>query len=168
MFIFRTDYNYLLSVFPLSPPAPFPESCFVPSIGFRFPFGVTESVDQVFGLVITAFIILQIMFGYYHHQRYVIDRPTSRRWFTHAHLWLGRLVILTGLINCGTGLDLAKVSKTGQIAWYVVWGVLAVLYAIAVFVTIQWRATKAKEHVFSPERYKSTEAYEMGLSGRGG
>jgi len=108
------------------------------------------------------------MFGYYHHQRYVIDRPTSRRWFTHAHLWLGRLVILTGLINCGTGLDLAKVSKTGQIAWYVVWGVLAVLYAIAVFVTIQWRATKAKEHVFSPERYKSTEAYEMGLSGRGG
>jgi len=174
VFLFRTESNYLVSVFLLSPP-PFP-ACAPVSIvlaflyvnSFHFRFGVANFVDQVFGVLITALIILQIMLGYYHHQRYVLDRPTSRRWFTHAHLWLGRVVILTGLINCGTGLDLANVSTAGQIAWYVVWAVLATVYAIAVFVTIRWRAGRAKENVFSPERYKTTEAYEMSLGGPAG
>jgi hypothetical protein len=106
------------------------------------------------------------MLGYYHHRRYILDRPTSRRWFTHFHLWLGRLLILAGLTNCGTGLNLANVSKTGVIAWYVAFAVLSVVYAVAVLATIKWRAIRRKEHVFSAERYKTAEAYEMNGQGQ--
>jgi hypothetical protein len=87
------------------------------------------------------------MLGYHHHRRYVRDRPKSRRWFTHMHVWLGRLLILAGLANCGTGLLLANVARTGVIAWYVVFGVLAGAYAVVVL-TIRGYPKKSRENEF--------------------
>ena len=96
------------------------------------------------GLVITTLLVVQAIIGYYHHQRYIIDRPTSHRWFTHLHLWLGRFLILAGGANCGKGLSLATASRAGLIAWYTAFGVLAVLYGIGLVVTRQ-RANSSKE-----------------------
>ena len=58
--------------------------------------------------------------------------------------------------------------------WWVVCGVLAIVYAVASFVTFRYRAKKAGEAfgnakgpVFSPERYSKAEAYEMMNGSRG-
>lgn len=125
-------------------------------------------VDQNFGIIILALLFIQVGFGYYHHHRFVKDRPSSRRWFTHTHLWLGRLTILGGLVNCGFGLVLAFVDWKYVILWWIICGVLAIGYAVASVVTFKYRAKKAGEpfgntngKMFSPERYKRAESYEM-------
>src|SRR5271155_1473339 len=124
--------------------------------------------DQVFGIIIIGLLPVQLFFGWYHHHRFVLDQPSSRRWFTHVHLWLGRLIILFGLANCGFGLREAFVSGIYIIAWWVVCAVLAIAYAVVSFVTFRQRAKKtgegfgnAKGPVFSPERYSKMESYEM-------
>ena len=133
-------------------------------------------LDQVLGIMIVAFIFIQLGLGVYHHVRYVRDKPTSRRWFTHAHLWLGRIVILAGLINAGLGLRQALVSWTWVGIWWAICGALVFSYAVASIVVVQFRRLKrARDYpsgssggVYSPERYKVAEgyeAYEMGSRG---
>jgi hypothetical protein len=125
-------------------------------------------IDQVFGILILALIVLQIVLGIYHHIRFVQDKPSTRRWFTHAHLWLGRTLIVAGLLNAGFGLRQALVSWTYVILWWAISGALVLAYAVASVVTVQFRRRKAGEAFgtargpgFSPERYKTTESYEL-------
>lgn len=134
------------------------------------PFNV---VDQVFGIIILVLIFIQGGFGYYHHHRFVKDRPTSRRWFTHAHLWLGRFIIVSGLLNCGCGLVLVFVDWKYVILWWIICGLLAITYGIASILTLRYRVKKVGEpfgtatgNVFNPERYKRAEAFEMNNSNR--
>jgi hypothetical protein len=132
----------------------------------------SDPLDQIFGIIIFVLLVLQIAFGYYHHHRFVRDRPSSRRWFTHAHLWLGRLVILCGIANCGSGLLLAGVDTEYAIIWWVIGCVLAVLYVIASVIAARFRAKRTGEPYgnatgpgYSPERYKRAESYEMNSRG---
>ena len=132
-----------------------------------------DPVDQVFGIIILVLIFIQGGFGYYHHHRFVKDHPSSRRWFTHTHLWLGRFIILSGLMNCGFGLALAYVDWKYVILWWIICGLLAITYAIASVMAVRYRAKKVGEPfgnvtggVFSPERYKRAETYEMNNSNR--
>ena len=94
--------------------------------------------------MITTLLGVQAIIGYYHHQRCIIDRPTSRPWFAHLHLWLGRFLILAGVANSGTGLSLATVPRTGMIAWYAACGILATLYAVGL-VAARKRAKPSRE-----------------------
>lgn len=151
------------------------------SIGMQFinfrtfpPPNPADNVDQRFGIIIIALLPIQLFFGWYHHHRFVLDQPSSRRWFTHVHLWLGRLVIVFGLANCGFGLREAYVSGIYVVVWWVVCGVLAIAYAVASFLTFRHRARRtgevfgnAKGPVFSPERYSKAENYEMMNGSRG-
>jgi hypothetical protein len=85
-------------------------------------------VDQYFGTVIIILGIIQAIFGWYHHRRFVQDRPTRRRWFTHVHLWLGRALILCGSVNCGFGFPLSNADFKWAVIWWIVCGVFAVIY----------------------------------------
>ena len=132
----------------------------------------TNLSDQVFGIVIIGLIAIQLLLGYYHHRRFLLDRPSSRRWFTHAHLWLGRLIILLGLANGGCGLLLANVATKYAIIWWAVCGALAVIYGvISLVVAFSARTFRTKRTGepfgnangpgYSPSRYKQAESYEM-------
>jgi hypothetical protein len=122
--------------------------------------------------VIIGLVVLQLLLGYYHHRRFLVDRPSFRRWFTHAHLWLGRLVILLGLANGGCGLLLAPVATKYAIIWWAVCGGLAVIYGvfsiIVGFSTMTTRSKRTGEPFgnangpgYSPARYRQAESYEM-------
>src|SRR5579862_5358619 len=135
------------------------------SIGAQFIY-----FHQFFGIIIVALILVQGMLGWYHHHRFVRDKPSSRRWFTHLHLWLGRLIIILGLANCGFGLILADVATKYAIIWWCVCGALAILYA-ALSVLRNLSAARrsgvgesfgtATGPGYSPQRWKQAEAYEM-------
>jgi hypothetical protein len=116
-----------------------------------------------------SFVFVQLGLGIYHHVRYIRDKPPSRRWYTHAHLWLGRSIIIAGLINAGLGLRQALVSWTWVGIWWAICGALAFSYIIASVVMVHFRRVKraqqARQVVYSPERYKVAEAYEMGSRG---
>jgi hypothetical protein len=134
------------------------------------PIYVTNS-DQTFGIVIIALLFFQAGLGYYHHHRFILDKPSHRRWFTHAHLWLGRIVIICGLANCGCGLRLVPVEWKYVVIWWIVSGVLVIIYAAASLVLMMGRRSKpmtgepfgnAAGPGFNPQRYATAESYSNG------
>lgn len=102
------------------------------------------------------------MFGGYHHYRYVRDKPAKRRWFTHVHLWLGRVLILCGLANCGFGLLIAQVSLHWAIIWWIASGGLALLYFFFyVVMALCQRRAKNKARVVPYGQAPPDDSYEM-------
>lgn len=96
-------------------------------------------------------VIIQAAFGWYHHRRFVQDKPSGRRWFTHVHLWLGRILILCGLANCGFGLPLSDVQFKWAVIWWICCGILALLYVVAyiILVLIHGRETANQSNEIS-------------------
>ena len=94
------------------------------SSGQHFQFG-----HQWLGLILFIGLGIQGGLGWYHHKRYKEDKPTSKRWFTHAHLWLGRFLLFFALINIGLGIQLYGDSAAAQAVWYIFTIALAGAYA---------------------------------------
>jgi hypothetical protein len=126
------------------------------------------SFHQGFGIAIVALLFVQAGLGYYHHHRFLLDKPSSRRWFTHAHLWVGRITIISGLVNCGFGLRLAYVEWKYVIIWWGVCGALVIAYVVIYVVTVVIRSQtrpagepfgNAMGPGFSPQRYSTAQAY---------
>lgn len=84
--------------------------------------------DHYFGTAIMGITAFQAGLGWYHHRRVVLDQPVTRRWFTHVHLWLGRVTILSGMANCGFGLLLVPVNVKWAIFWWIGCGVMTIAY----------------------------------------
>ena len=89
--------------------------------------------------------VVQAFFGWYHHKRFIRDKPTKRRWFTHVHLWLGRTTILCGMANCGFGLLAAGRPLRYAIIFWIVCGALAVIYFFA-YVILAFIRRRAGKH----------------------
>lgn len=90
--------------------------------------GVTHTV---FGTVLFGLFMIQPLLGLYHHLR---QRKThTRNPIAHIHIWLGRILILLGIVNGGLGLQLAaNASKRQLIAYGVVSGIMGVVYILTV------------------------------------
>ncbi|KAI0430689.1 hypothetical protein F5Y09DRAFT_306994 [Xylaria sp. FL1042] len=60
---------------------------------------------QIIGIIVFIFVIAQLVLGFLHHRIYKkTQQPTK---LAPIHVWLGRLVILLGVINGFTGFPLA-------------------------------------------------------------
>ncbi|KAL2833543.1 hypothetical protein BJY01DRAFT_259869 [Aspergillus pseudoustus] len=80
----------------------------------------------ILGTVVVVFLLIQPCIGFWHH--YKFKKTQSKGWWTHVHIWVGRLFLLLGIINGGTGLKLADNTTGGIIAYAVVAGVFGVAY----------------------------------------
>jgi hypothetical protein len=101
----------------------------VASSGQNFQFA-----HQWLGLIICIGLCLQAVLGWYHHKRYVEDKPTTRRWFTHGHLWLGRILLGFAVINVGLGIQLYGDSAAAQAVWYII-----AIVAVGTYAFFYWR-----------------------------
>jgi len=86
----------------------------------------------IFGTVIVILFLLQPFIGLAHHCLY--KKTGGRTPVSHIHIWLGRSILICGAVNGGLGLQLAANSRGGEIAWGVVAGVMALIYAAIVLV----------------------------------
>ena len=74
-------------------------------------------------------LVIQPALGYLHHRHYV--QYQSRGLVSHVHIWWGRVLILLGIVNGGTGLRLSMASDSLIIAYSVVAAIMFFLYAIS-------------------------------------
>lgn len=84
----------------------------------------------MFGTVLVAIYLFQPVLGVAHHLPDRLHKPRTN--ITNVHTWLGRAVILCGIINAGLGFKLAANSRGGEIAFGVVAGIVGILYTIVV------------------------------------
>ena len=125
-----------------------------------------DYAHTVIGMAVLGAMACQVGLGvwlhllYQQHQRYSVqenvndneDATTSNkefvgrtndrgpwRWVGQGHMWLGRCLVLLGMINGGLGLELARNTKKGEIGYGVVAGVMGVGYLTVGCGTWWWR-----------------------------
>ncbi|KAL5335371.1 hypothetical protein BJX70DRAFT_390745 [Aspergillus crustosus] len=80
----------------------------------------------ILGTVVVVFLLIQPFIGFWHHFKF--KKTQAKGLWSHIHIWVGRIFLLLGLINGGTGLKLADNTTGGAIAYGVVAGVFGVAY----------------------------------------
>ncbi|KAK5691317.1 hypothetical protein LTR17_025683 [Elasticomyces elasticus] len=98
------------------------------------------------GIAIFAIMILQPAFGFLHHHLY--KKSQRRTAWSHVHVWIGRVAIVVGIINGGTGLKLGHASVGSNVAYGVCAGVICAIY-IAVAIYSEVRRFRGKRHLES-------------------
>ncbi|KAK0099624.1 hypothetical protein ONS95_013479 [Cadophora gregata] len=81
-----------------------------------------DATHSIIGLVVVGSLLIQPITGLTHHLLYKrVGRPNAA---TYPHIWWGRAVVTLGIINGGLGLKLSANTKSGEIAYGVVAGVM--------------------------------------------
>lgn len=88
-------------------------------------------------------MLIQPFLGVIHHWIYI--RKKTRTALAPVHVWLGRILIILGMVNGGLGLRLADNTHGGKIAYGVVAGVCGAMYLAWVVYRLRRRGNGRKE-----------------------
>ncbi|GFG22425.1 hypothetical protein IFM61606_02285 [Aspergillus udagawae] len=102
-----------------------------------------NNAHTIFGTVIVVLMLLQPFLGTIHHWMYI--RKKTRTALAPVHVWLGRILIVLGMVNGGLGLRLADNTHGGKIAYVVVAGVCGAMYLAWVIYRLRWTRNRSKE-----------------------
>ena len=110
---------------------------------------VQDQMDEThahLGIALLAALAVQPIFGFVHHKMF--NKYGTRTFWSHAHLWLGRLIIPVGMVNGYLGIDLAGDADTGErVAYVAVAAVMLTLYILAIIYGEFTRWKKNKEQL---------------------
>jgi hypothetical protein len=95
--------------------------------------------------------MVQPISGYVHHLGY--KKTGGRTTPSHAHIWLGRIIIILGMINGGLGFKLAGNTRTGPVAYTIVAVIFFIAYILAILIGERRRA---KRLASAPPKYEGS------------
>ncbi|KAF2708854.1 iron reductase domain protein [Pleomassaria siparia CBS 279.74] len=97
---------------------------------------VLDSRHPIIGIVVFALLFIQPFLGFIHHS--LFKKYQTRTFVSHAHIWLGRIVLVLGIINGGLGFELAEqmhmASKSGKTAYIVLAAIFGAVWIVAIVV----------------------------------
>lgn len=109
-----------------------------------------------------AALILQPVFGFIHHR--VFKAKQKRTLWTALHVWYGRMFLILGLINGGSGLALVKgtpvYSKAGAITYAVLAAISGIMMLALIPLVIKRKKMSAAERT-KPEAEAQAEAITL-------
>ncbi|KAA8645332.1 hypothetical protein EYZ11_009509 [Aspergillus tanneri] len=73
-----------------------------------------DTVHQWLGITVAVGTVIQSLLGWRHHVVFV--KTKRRQWASHAHIWLGRIILICGWGNIISGMVLSG-HGSGQIAF---------------------------------------------------
>ena len=82
----------------------------------------------IIGLVVFSALFFQPILGVVHHLQF--KKLRRRQFWSHLHLWNGRIMIPLGIVNGGLGLRIAGAPSRFKIAYAVVVALLAGLWIV--------------------------------------
>ncbi|KAK4231201.1 hypothetical protein QBC38DRAFT_506922 [Podospora fimiseda] len=88
-----------------------------------------EQAHTILGTVVICLFAVQPLLGYLHHRQYV--KTQGRSEVSYVHLWLGRILMMLGVVNGGLGLKLSEERSSLVIAYSVVAGIIFLCYFLA-------------------------------------
>ncbi|KAH7110052.1 hypothetical protein B0J11DRAFT_207400 [Dendryphion nanum] len=103
--------------------------------------GQNDEGHVILGIFIAMlFVVVMPLFGWLHHRHFLAHG--NRNWTRSIHVWGGRLTLILGIINIGTGLRLSDNTRAG----WIVYGITAGLMAIAYVGVWYWKVRQAKTY----------------------
>ena len=91
-----------------------------------------HETHSIAGLLLLAVLFSMPILGIMHHRIY--KKMQRRTGWSYAHIFVGRVTVLLGLLNGGSGLRLAKASRGSMIAYGVLAGLIGSVYlGVALF-----------------------------------
>ncbi|KAH9999727.1 hypothetical protein F4779DRAFT_154251 [Xylariaceae sp. FL0662B] len=88
------------------------------------------NAHPIIGIIVLAVLFFQPVLGAVHHAKF--KRLKRRTWWSHAHIWVGRITLTLGIINGGLGLRLAGAPNDAKTAYGVVAALMWLLWAATV------------------------------------
>lgn len=92
----------------------------------------------MFALFLTA----QPILGFVQHSYF--KRNKQRGPAGHMHAWLGRIVMVLGIVNGGLGLKLAEEDGTPRQAYIIVAAIMGALYIVIMGITALMKRRRSK------------------------
>lgn len=90
-------------------------------------------------------LFIQPQLGFAHHSKF--KRLRRRTFYSHAHLWLGRIAVTLGIINGGLGLKLAEASQGLIIAYSIVSAFAWLMWVMTAVLGEMRRRDKSRSHL---------------------
>ena len=113
-------------------------------IWYATTYHLLTATHPIIGLVVFSALFFQPILGIIHHSIYKKSATPKRTVFAYTHIWYGRALLILGAINGGLGLQLAKNTTKGEIAYGVIAGVVFLIY-IGVIVMASLKGRKSGE-----------------------
>ncbi|KAL2162304.1 hypothetical protein VTH06DRAFT_7217 [Thermothelomyces fergusii] len=110
----------------------------------------------IIGLVVTACLILQPVFGIIHHEKY--KRLRRRTIASYVHLFNGRICITLGIVNGGLGLWLAGASDKIKIAYIATAAALWTLWLLTA-IWGEWQIWNATPRPWRRSKLRSSPSW---------
>ncbi|WZH42239.1 Cytochrome b561 domain-containing protein [Fusarium acuminatum] len=80
----------------------------------------------VLGTFVCVLMVAQPFLGWFHHRNYVKHQRRTK--VSYGHIWLGRTLMVIGIINGGTGLKLSGASSGPIVAYSVIGAIVFSAY----------------------------------------
>ncbi|KAK4170309.1 hypothetical protein QBC43DRAFT_3713 [Cladorrhinum sp. PSN259] len=100
-----------------------------------------DQAHTILGTVVICLFAVQPALGYIHHRQYV--KIQGRSAVSYVHLWLGRTLMILGVVNGGLGLKLSDERDSLVIAYSVVAGIIFLCYILAKGFTVFGNRSKS-------------------------
>ena len=100
-----------------------------------------------FGTFIVVGFCAQPIIGVIHHRHFV--KTQKKGWANKIHVWLGRALLVLGIINGGLGFQLAQNTSTSQNVIYVIFVMLIALLYVGALIRWSTRGSGQIEEVWT-------------------
>jgi hypothetical protein len=127
-----------------------------------------NNAHTTLGLVVCVLMVVQVALGWMHHSYFV--KHKRRSGWSHAHMNLGRVLMILGAINGGIGLTIARAPMAYRSSYAIVAaGFLTVYFLLAIATELKRRQAKRNERrASSGERAGSPGPYGYPMTPLGG
>jgi hypothetical protein len=120
-----------------------------------------NNAHPIIGIVLFIVLLAQPLSGFLHHRFF--KKQGRRTTVSYAHIGIGRIAIILGMINGGLGLQLAGTQGSHVIAYAVVAAIMGLLY----LASIVYGERKRSKRVPPPPDYQMSQKEQSRGSGSG-
>jgi len=125
----------------------------------------------IIGIVLLIILCVQPLGGFLHHRYF--KKYGRRSTVSYAHIGIGRIAIILGMINGGLGLQLAGVQGSSVIAYSVIAAVMGLLYIASIVYGERKRSKRVSQNSqpvykeYHGRHHSDSSAYEVPPPPRG-